>query len=144
MASRFADPPIPGLPLRHRETSVIAAVTGAGALVTAASLDPSTVDDGPVLCPFRVLTGLPCPGCGLTRSWVHLAHGQWDAAWFANPFGIVSMLAVTVFVVAVAVAALRRTPLPDVGKLLSSRGFLAVGAVWLGYGVGRLGWILLT
>jgi hypothetical protein len=30
----------------------------------------------PPLCAFRVLTGHGCPGCGLTRSFVFMGHGQ--------------------------------------------------------------------
>lgn len=33
------------------------------------------VDRLPTLCAFRRTTGLPCPGCGLTRSWVALGRG---------------------------------------------------------------------
>ena len=37
-------------------------------------------------CPFKVLTSLNCPGCGLQRA-VHASlHGQWAAAWHYNPF----------------------------------------------------------
>lgn len=36
--------------------------------------DPS--DAGPVLCPFRALTGLDCPGCGMTRALGRLARGR--------------------------------------------------------------------
>jgi hypothetical protein len=41
------------------------------------------------------------------------------------------------------VAAVRRTPLPDVGRLVTSRALLVVGVLWIGYGIGRLGWLLL-
>jgi hypothetical protein len=27
-------------------------------------------------CSFKEATGLPCPSCGMTRSWVHLARGH--------------------------------------------------------------------
>jgi len=38
-----------------------------------------------VLCPFRQLTGLPCPGCGMTRALNALAHGQWELALSFHP-----------------------------------------------------------
>jgi len=31
----------------------------------------------PSTCTFKLVTGLPCPGCGLTRSLVAAAHGNW-------------------------------------------------------------------
>ena len=43
--------------------------------------------DVPVLCMFRRLTGYGCPGCGLTRSFSFMSHGQlWDA-FTINPLG---------------------------------------------------------
>ena len=41
----------------------------------------------PILCTFRRVTGVPCPGCGLTRSFVFLAHGQVLDAFRANLLG---------------------------------------------------------
>ena len=41
----------------------------------------------PGACMFRNLTGLGCPGCGLTRSFISLAHGQWSLAWSFHPLG---------------------------------------------------------
>jgi hypothetical protein len=41
----------------------------------------------PELCGCRVLFGIPCPGCGLTRSFIHLAHGRWMEAWHTHRLG---------------------------------------------------------
>ena len=41
----------------------------------------------PNLCPFQRMTGLPCPGCGITRSLVCCGHGQWARALLLHPLG---------------------------------------------------------
>jgi hypothetical protein len=41
----------------------------------------------PPLCVSRTWFGVRCPGCGLTRSFVHLAHGRWQASWQAHRLG---------------------------------------------------------
>lgn len=42
-----------------------------------------------MICLFRRLTGIPCPGCGMTRAFAHLAKGEWAAAWANHPFSFV-------------------------------------------------------
>jgi hypothetical protein len=42
----------------------------------------------PELCYFRRGTGLDCPGCGLTRSFISLAHGQFLLACQYNVAGV--------------------------------------------------------
>jgi hypothetical protein len=50
----------------------------------------------PTLCLFRRMTGLPCPGCGMTRSVMALAHLHFRDSFRFNALGpiFVSMLAV--------------------------------------------------
>ncbi|GIK16147.1 MAG: hypothetical protein BroJett003_11110 [Planctomycetota bacterium] len=43
---------------------------------------------GPVLCPSRWVTGLPCPGCGLSRSVSCAVRGMGAASFGYHPFGI--------------------------------------------------------
>ncbi len=43
----------------------------------------------PGVCTFKRLTGYDCPGCGLTRSVISVAHGQWWNALVFNPAGFV-------------------------------------------------------
>jgi len=47
----------------------------------------------PPLCPMRRVTGIPCLGCGGTRSWVEMAHLQVGAAFIQSPLGAVCFLA---------------------------------------------------
>ena len=40
---------------------------------------------GLVLCPFRLITHLPCPGCGMTRALLALFHGDLHSALTIHP-----------------------------------------------------------
>ena len=39
-------------------------------------------------CPMVIFTGLPCPGCGLTRSVCYLFTGHLQQSFYINPMGI--------------------------------------------------------
>lgn len=41
--------------------------------------------EGLVLCPFRLVTGLRCPFCGLTRALACAIRGEWGRAWGFHP-----------------------------------------------------------
>ncbi|HEV2912666.1 MAG TPA: DUF2752 domain-containing protein [Pyrinomonadaceae bacterium] len=54
-------------------------------------------DDGIILCPFRAVTGYPCPGCGMTRAFSAIAHGDiWRAVIYnpLSPFLFLALLLV--------------------------------------------------
>lgn len=47
----------------------------------------------PQICSLRRLTGYPCPGCGMTRSFISMAHVQFSAAFSYHPLGPLLFLA---------------------------------------------------
>lgn len=50
-------------------------------------------------CVFKMLTGVPCPGCGTVRSLQLLFHGDVAGSVLTNPLGLIlSLLAVTALV----------------------------------------------
>ena len=54
------------------------------------ALDPS--DDGPTLCPFALLTGTACPGCGLSRAASSVVRGDLGAALAYHPLVLLVVL----------------------------------------------------
>jgi hypothetical protein len=118
--------------------SAALAAVGATAIALAFAVSPAQVESGPIVCPFRLVTGLPCPGCGLTRSWVYLAHGDFSEALRANPFGYVTMAAAAVLIVAVLAALVRGRPLPPMSRVIRTRPFAAAVGLWLAFAVVRI------
>src|SRR3954453_4236026 len=78
---------------------------GAAPLVAGAVLSIASVMNGPLLCPFQTVTGLPCPLCGATRAFVLLGHG--DGRWI--DYGAV-WVAVAVALIVAGLARLRPRP----------------------------------
>jgi hypothetical protein len=100
-------PPTTALPPRllrsRRELHVVFLVLSLAVLAVAALLSvrgPTEVDlplvgqSLPVLCHWKRLTGIDCPGCGMTRCFVALAHGDFASAWRFNPAGILLFILV--------------------------------------------------
>lgn len=72
---------------------------------------------GPVLCLWRRILGVRCPGCGLTRAICRLVRGDPAGAVAANPLVIV----VVVGLLAVSVPAWLELVKPVLVKLSSAR-----------------------
>lgn len=86
---------------------------GTSAIFAASVLWHPQDDGGLVLCPFRAMTGLPCPGCGLTRAFCAIGRGEIERALHFNIISpIVFLGAVVVWLYAVSVL-LKIDPLRD-------------------------------
>jgi hypothetical protein len=116
----------------------VTAVVGAAGIAAAFALSADHIKDGATICPFRLATGLPCPGCGLTRSWVYLAHGRWAESVTAHPFGVIAAALVVALIVTVIRARTRGVDPPALGVVVRRRWFLAIVGAWLTFAAGRL------
>ena len=59
---------------------------GAGAAVAAVTVaGVHRAHDPGVLCPLRLITGVPCPACGSTTVFIEAGQANWAASLAANP-----------------------------------------------------------
>ena len=65
---------------RYRLVVATAALLLASPLIYIALVDPHNPDSGFPVCPFRLLTGWNCPGCGALRMIHDVLHGDLAAA----------------------------------------------------------------
>ncbi len=121
------------------------ALSSVALLVVAAMIEPdargfgSHTQLGLPPCGFLTLTGLPCPGCGLTTAFAHGIRGQWWLAASANPLGLALFFAVCASIPVGAVAAFRGWSLDAlVDRLSLHRWALAVAGCALFVWVARL------
>ncbi|MEI7837929.1 MAG: DUF2752 domain-containing protein [Planctomycetota bacterium] len=118
--------------------SLLMAAIGA-ATIAASFLYAPWSHDGPVICPFRWFTGLPCPGCGLTRSFCAMTQGHWGQAWANHILGPILFAAVALATVPMAVQGFTRRPTRLLNAVLYSMPVAYVAATVLaGYHIVRL------
>ena len=95
----------------------------------------------PSVCLFYHLTGLPCPGCGLTRSFVSLGHGRFWESLHWHPLGPVLFLLCALLWLRCGLFYWRGvTLLPLPPRLLSPLSFAACAALVLA-DIARIGWL---
>ena len=92
---------------------------------------------GITICWTRSQFGLPCPGCGLTRSLSHAMHGHFYESWMFHPFG---PLLLAMFIVVAVVSLLPEQRRAGLVLAMESRArllrvvFIVLVAAFCGYG----------
>lgn len=76
--------------MRRRVGLILIVILLAGIAVVYKYLDPSVVPIFP-RCPFRLLTGYLCPGCGSQRAIHHLLNLDLLGAWRMNPLLVIAL-----------------------------------------------------
>jgi hypothetical protein len=103
----------------------------AGVIAAALALSALTNPNRPLpfeVCGFKLLTGLPCPTCGMTRALCHGLRGHWSQSVTSHPAGLILAAGLVGWMFWSAAEAYRGRPL-----LEAARGRL--GTVFVGAGV---------
>lgn len=127
-----------GVALGERIVVLIFATLSLAGLVIARAWPVDSVMSGEPTCIVRILFNIPCPGCGMTRSWVLTAHGDFLTAFQYNLFGPIGMAVAAATVGFVAYSLVRRRPPERLLSLVNPRWLLALLIVWLVYSVVRM------
>lgn len=109
----------------------MAAAVGVGFLAIS-----TASDDGPTLCPFALLTGMACPGCGMTRAVGRLVQGDLAGAFDYHP--LVFLIAALAVVGGAWYFARRRNHLPAISTRTLNLGLAMIATVFLAVWLARL------
>ena len=120
-----------------RWSTVARVAVPAGALCACALIEPRQ-SAGWIICPFRLLTGLPCPMCGMTRGVASLLRGRWQEAVGFHLLSPVVLFALAAWIVVETGHLLRvwnASPLGE--RFLKPAPWLAFVAICTAYGALR-------
>jgi hypothetical protein len=84
-------------------------------------------------CGVLIVTGYPCPTCGMTTAFAHVVRGEWWRAFLVQPAGFVLALGtLALTVVSAATLARGRWPRVRLPFVTPYRAFLALLVLLLG------------
>jgi hypothetical protein len=126
------------VPRRQFALPVATTAVGAAAVMWVGLVNPAAPGGGLLPCPFHRVTGLWCPGCGLTRGTHQLLTGHPMRALGYNVFTPVVLALLVWAWAAWAIPAITgRRLVPEPHAVVSVRWWYALGGLALAYGIAR-------
>ncbi len=119
-------------------------VFGALGLVVAFLMPPRGFGPGWDLCLLHRVTGVPCPGCGLTRSVASVAHLEFGRAVAMHPFGFfffALFLLLTLYAALPRAGRDRLRAWSNRHERALNRFYVAAAVLFLGFGILRGLWV---
>lgn len=88
----------PGITLKILVIIVLGIVTSSGIFLHIFGIDFMNYLPTVSLCPFHAITGLPCPGCGMTRAMLRIGQLKFEDAIGYNLFSLPLVILMFLFV----------------------------------------------
>ena len=108
----------------------LVAVMGLGLMTRCAGVAPGEIHLVP--CPVYTVTGIECPGCGMTRACAAISQGQLDQAWQYHPLAFVLLTLAISFAVAPGAVRIKWQRLPGWSRVVVLASlYLAALGLWI-------------
>jgi hypothetical protein len=124
---------------RHRVIAAVLFVLGGTLLGLAMYLSPSNAGLGThqqlglPACSMYLMSGRPCPSCGMTTAFSHMMHAQPLASFRAQPFGaLLCLIVIAATLTSGYVLITGRNVWPQVRQRLTWQLWLALAAAFIG------------
>jgi hypothetical protein len=102
----------------------------AGVIAAALALAALTNPNRPLpfeVCGFKLLTGLPCPTCGMTRALCHALRGHWSQSITSHPAGLIFAAGLVGWLLWSAAEAYRGRPIAEAPRRRLTHALIVAG-----------------
>ena len=106
--------------------------------------DNGNLESEQSFCPFKMLTGFPCPGCGITKSMVYFYDGNIYKSLLHHIFGPFVVISCVLFLLKFTIELKRNKPFIDISYKSRKKIAYSIAIILICYHIIRVAYFITT